>query len=98
MLLALTFCTPKGPQTFGSNFIGKTKTQLITAKGAANKIKVFDNSEAIIYIKREEFYGKKVKDPLPEKPKRINNIEYIYYINSDNMVYKYQVWKKKVKK
>ena len=90
-------CTPQGPQTFESPFIGKTKEYLISKKGVANKIQVYENSEAHIYVKKEAYYGKSVKPPLPEKPKSIFHIEYIYYINKDDVIYKYQVWRKKIK-
>ena len=97
--LCLCFCTPKGPQTFNSPFLGKTKKDLIAAKGIAKEIKVFDNAEAYIYKTREEFFGKKVvpdKNGNPPVPKRVYIVEYIYYINKDGMVYKYQVWKKRI--
>lgn len=97
LLFALSFCTPKGPQTYDSNFIGKTKSDLISSKGPAHRIKVFDESEAYIYIKKEDYYGKKIKQPLPEQPKKSFQIEYIYYINHDDVIYKYQIWKKRIK-
>ena len=97
ILVILLGCTPKGPQTFNSNFIGKTKTELISSKGSAHKIKIFDNSEVYIYTKREEYFGKNASPDANALPKKIYEIEFIYYINNDNVVYKYQVWKKRVK-
>lgn len=95
--LLLIQCNQKGPQTFSSDFIGNTKEHLIGIKGPAHRIKIFQESEAYIYVKKEDYYGKNIKPPLPDKPKRSYEIEYIYYINSDNIVYKYQVWKKRIK-
>ena len=62
IIIATTFlfCTPKGPQTFNSPYIGKTKSDLIAIKGPAKTIKVFDNAEAHIYKTKEEYFGKKV--------------------------------------
>lgn len=97
-LLLLIGCTPKGPQTFESPFVGKTREELILAKGTANEVKIYDNAEVFIYKTKEEYYGKKPpidKNGNPRKPKEIVVIEYIYYINNDGMVYKYQVWRKK---
>ena len=99
IFLPLLYCTPKGPQTFDSSYIGKTKSDLISARGIAKKIKVFDNSEAYIYSTREEYFGKKVaakKKAMPLSPKKIYVIEQIYYINDKGFIYKYQVWKKKI--
>lgn len=89
-------CSPKGPITYSSPLVGKTKTQLIKEKGVAKKIKIFDNAEAYIYTTVEEYFGKKEITP-ESKPKKIVAIEHIYYINANDTVYKYQVWKKKVK-
>ena len=99
IFLSLLYCTPKGPQTFNSPFIGKTKSDLISNKGVAKKIKVFDNAEAYIYSTREEYFGKKVsakKKAKPLVPKKIYEIEQIYYINDKGIIYKYQVWKKRI--
>lgn len=96
-IFSLTFCSPKGPQTFSSPFIGKTKSNLILSKGTPKEIKIYDKSEIYIYKTKEEYYGKKPpisKNGEALKPKRITIIEYIYYINSDEIIYKYQVWKK----
>jgi hypothetical protein len=94
----LLFCSPKGPQTFSSPFVGKTKNDLISIKGEAKEIKFFDKSEAYIYKTREEYFGKTKrlnnKDSLV--PKKIFITEYIYYINEKGYIYKYQVWKKRV--
>lgn len=96
--ICLIFCTPKGPQTFDSPFIGKTKTELIAAKGIAKRIKLFDKAEAHIYILREEYYGKKesLDDISNLNPKKVVEIEHIYYINNEGLIYKYQVWKKQI--
>ncbi|MBL4592645.1 MAG: hypothetical protein JKX68_02390 [Flavobacteriales bacterium] len=96
--LSLLFCTPTGPQTFDSPFIGQTKNDLIAAKGIAKEIKIFDNAEVYIYKVREEYFGKKIaldKDK-PLTPKKIVEIEYIYYINEKGYIYKYQIWKKRI--
>jgi len=93
-------CTPKGPQTFDSPYVGKSREELIVAKGAANEVKIYDNAEVFIYKTKEEYYGKKPpvdKDGNIRKPKEIVVIEYIYYINNDGKVYKYQVWRKRYK-
>ena len=93
-------CTPKGPQTFDSPYVGKSREELIVAKGAANEVKIYDNVEVFIYKTKEEYYGKKLpvdKDGTARKPKKIVVIEYIYYINNDGKVYKYQVWRKNLK-
>lgn len=96
LILFFTFsCSPKGPITYSSPLVGKTKADLIKEKGVAKKIKIFENAEAYIYTNREEYYGKKVVTP-DMKPKKVVDIEHIYYIDSNNKVYKYQVWKKKV--
>jgi len=90
-------CSPEGPVTYTSPLVGKTKAHLIIEKGSAQKIKVFENSEAYIYVVREAYFGKN-KVVTPEtKPKQMVEIEHIYYIDANNMVYKYQVWKKKIK-
>ena len=96
-VLAFSFCTPKGPQTFSSPFIGKTKAELILSKGSPTQIKIYDKSEVYIYKTKEEYYGK--KQPISKngeivKPKKTSIIEYIYYINDKEIIYKYQVWKK----
>ncbi len=97
--LTLPFCTPKGPKTYASSFVGKTKAELIAAKGAAKTIKVYDNAEAHIYKVKEEYFGKNAtftegKIPIPKK---VTVTEHIYYINDKAIVYKYQVWVKKHK-
>lgn len=99
LITIIISCTPKGPQTFKSPFVGKSREELIVAKGAANEVKIYDNAEVFIYKTKEEYYGKKPpvdKDGNVRKPKEIIVIEYIYYINNDGMVYKYQVWRKKI--
>lgn len=88
-------CSPKGPITYSSPLVGKTKAQLIKEKGVAKKIKLFENAEAYIYTTVEEYYGNKIITP-ETKPKKVVEIEHIYYIDANNVVYKYQVWKKKV--
>lgn len=93
-------CTPKGPQTFDSPYVGKSREELILAKGVANEVKIYDNDEVFIYKTKEEYYGKKPpvdKDGNLRKPKEIVVIEYIYYINEEEKVYKYQVWRKRYK-
>lgn len=89
-------CSPKGPITYSSPLVGKTKAQLIKEKGVAKKIQVFEKSEAYIYTTLEEYYGKKIVTPETKAKKKVE-IEHIYYIDNNNIVYKYQVWKKKVK-
>jgi len=97
-LLSILCCSPKGPQTFDSPFIGKTKSDLIAIKGLAKKIKIFDKSEAHIYITKEEYFGKTTTSNNKElTPKKTVEIEHIYYINEKGYIYKYQVWKKKIK-
>lgn len=95
--LPLLFCSPKGPVTYKSSFVGKSKTTLIQAKGMAKTVKVFDNSEAYIYSEKEEFFGKKIQsdENVMTLPKKTTITEHIYYINEKGIVYKYQVWKKK---
>jgi hypothetical protein len=96
--LSILCCSPKGPQTFDSPFIGKTKADLVAMKGLAKKIKIFDKSEAHIYLTKEEYFGKKTASGDKElTPKKIVEIEHIYYINEKGYIYKYQVWKKRVK-
>lgn len=93
-------CSPKGPQTFSSPFIGKTKTDLILSKGSPKEIKIYDKTEVYIYRTKEEYYGKKPpvsKNGEAVKPKKTAIIEYIYYIDEKEIIYKYQVWKKKQK-
>jgi hypothetical protein len=90
-------CSPKGPQTYSSPFVGKSKNQLIAEKGIAKTIKVYADYEIYIYTIREEYFGE--KNPEINKsttPKKVFDIEHIYYIDSSQTVYKYQVWKKKV--
>lgn len=97
ILAVIIACSPVGPVTYTSPLVGKSKVQLVKEKGAAQKIKVFDNAEAYIYVVREAYFGK-TKVVTPEtKPKQMVEIEHIYYIDANNMVYKYQVWKKKIK-
>jgi hypothetical protein len=97
--LPLLFCSPKGPVTYKSSFVGQSKSYLINSKGLAKTVKVFDNSEAHIYIEKEEYYGKEIysDDNVMMIPKKINITEHIYYINKKGIVYKYQVWEKRVK-
>ena len=94
----LTFCSPKGPQTYSSPFIGKSKQDLIAIKGVAKEIRIYDNSEVYIYKTREEYFGKKlpINDSVALVPKKVYIIEYIYHINKKGYIYKYQVWKKRV--
>ena len=90
-------CSPKGPQTYSSPLVGKSKNHLISAKGVAQKIKIYQDSEIYIYTTKEEYFGN--KNPETDKnakPGKVFDIEHIYYINADQTVYKYQVWKKKV--
>jgi hypothetical protein len=96
--LSLLFCSPKGPQTFDNPFIGKTKNDLIYAKGPASNIKIFDKSEAYIYKVKEEYFGKKTTsgDSKNLKAKKTVEIEHIYYINEKGYIYKYQIWKKRI--
>ena len=95
----LLFCSPKGPVTYKSSFVGQSKAYLVSSKGIAKTVKVFDNSEAYIYKEREEYYGKKIQsdENVMMIPKRTSVSEHIYYINEKGIVYKYQVWKKKIK-
>ena len=102
LLISFTLlcCSPKGPQTFDSPFIGKTKNELIAAKGVAKEIMIFDKSEAYVYKTREEYFGNIKPDQTNDSalvPKKITITEHIYYINEKGIVYKYQVWKKKAK-
>ncbi len=96
----LLYCSPpKGPQTFNSPMVGKTIKELISVKGVAKEIKVFDKNQAYIYKTKEEYYGKKVSSFENDSlltPKKVFMIEHIYYINEQGVVYKYQVWKKRV--
>ena len=97
LVVLMAACSPKGPVTFASPLVGKSRIELIKEKGTAQKVKVFDNSEAYIYVVKEAYFGK-IKEITPEtKPKQVVEIEHIYYIDANNMVYKYQVWKKKIK-
>lgn len=96
-IFLLFSCSPKGPQTYTSQLVGKTKNQLIAEKGVAKKIKIYKDSEIYIYTVREAYYGK--QNPEVDKnvkPNKIVDIEHIYYINAEGIVYKYQVWEKKV--
>ncbi len=97
--ITLLFCSPKGPKTYYSNFVGKTKAELVSSKGLAKTIKVFDKVEAHIYKVKEEYFGKNVTFTDNEVliPKRVTITEHIYYINEKGIIYKYQVWKKKHK-
>ena len=96
--LFLFFCSPKGPQTFSSPFVGKTKSDLIAIKGMAKEIKIFDKSVSYIYKTREENFGniKNFNNTDSLKPKKVFITEHIYYINEKGYIYKYQVWKKRV--
>jgi len=96
---SLIFCTPKGPQTYISPYVGKTKSELIATKGIAKTIKIFDKTEAYIYKTREEYFGKKITlndQDSSVLPKKVFDIEHIYYINEQGIIYKYQVWKKRI--
>lgn len=93
----LVACSPEGPVTYTSPLVGKSKVELLKEKGAAQKIKIFDNAEAYIYVVREAYFGKIKEITSETKPKQQVEIEHIYYIDDNNMVYKYQVWKKKIK-
>ena len=97
--LTLLYCSPKGPVTYSSPFVGGTKAELFFAKGEAKRIKSFDDSKAFIYVVKEENFGKKVQLDKASNavPKKTTITEHIYYVNKENIVYKYQVWKKKVK-
>jgi hypothetical protein len=97
LFVVILSCSPKGPQTYSSQFIGKSKNQLIAEKGIAKTIKVYADYEIYIYTIREEYFG----DKNPEinsniKPTKVFDIEHIYYIDTTQTIYKYQVWKKKV--
>ena len=89
-------CQPKGPISFPSKFIGENKSYLLQSKGNPSVIKRFDNQTAFIYTSKEEYFGKK-KDVKNATPKKTYIIEYIYYIDNSDIVYKYQVWKKRQK-
>lgn len=95
--LSLFFCSPKGPVTYKSSFVGQSKTTLINAKGIAKTIKVFDESEAYVYKVKEEYFGKKSLPNPESQAKKTFITEHIYYINNKGIVYKYQVWKKRVR-
>ena len=94
----LTFCSPKGPQTFYSPHVGKTKDDLIAIKGVAKEIQVYGTNEVYIYKTREEYFGnKKQKNTgVSHIPKKVYEIEAIYYINEKGYIYKYQSWKKRI--
>ena len=98
--IPLLYCSPKGPVTYKSVFVGQSKADLVFAKGPANTVKVFDNSEAHIYKITEEYFGKKIQsdENVMVIPKKTSVTEHIYYINEKGLIYKYQVWKKKIKK
>lgn len=96
ILILYHSCHPKGPVIFDNPLVGKTKSELTHIKGAPNKIKTFGENFAYIYTKKEAYYGK-TKNIANKNPKHIYIIEYIYYINASNKVYKYQVWKRKIK-
>ncbi|PJA07553.1 MAG: hypothetical protein COX70_06230, partial [Flavobacteriales bacterium CG_4_10_14_0_2_um_filter_32_8] len=85
---SLIFCTPKGPQTYSSPYVGKTKSELIATKGIAKTIKIFDKTEAYIYKTREEYFGKKITlndQDSSVLPKKVFDIEHIYYINEQGI-------------
>jgi len=97
VLICFLSCTPKGPQTFSSPYVGKTKQDLIAVKGIAKDIKIYGKTEVYIYKNREEYFGKqKLDGDKPLVPKKVYSIEHIYYINEKGFIYKYQVWKKRV--
>jgi hypothetical protein len=95
----LLFCSPKGPVTYKSSFVGGTKADLVLAKGTATTVKTFDQTETYIYSHREDYYGKNFDfaKNVGALPKYTIRTEHIYYINEKGIVYKYQVWKKKTK-
>jgi len=95
ILSILTQCTPKGPITFSSPYEGQHKNYLEQVKGKPTVIRKFENSIAYIYITKEEYFGKSKNIELDTPPKKTVIIEYIYYINNEGIIYKYQVWKKK---
>lgn len=97
LIIFLCCCSPKGPQTHTSYYVGKNKAELIEHKGEPKTIKVFDKSQAFIYKVKEEFYGKNSTES-DSIPKKAFVTEHIYYIDTANTIYKYQVWKKKLKK
>jgi hypothetical protein len=99
LISILSFCTPKGPQTFNNPLVGKTKQELIDSRGKAKEVRVSGSNYIYIYKVKEEYYGKKEKLDNNQKPivKKKYIIEYIYYINKEGIIYKYQVWRKKVK-
>ena len=97
IFVSVLACSPEGPVTYASPLVGKSKLQLIKEKGTAQKIKVFENAEAYIYVVKEAYFGKNKVVTADTKPKQVVEIEHIYYIDNKNMVYKYQVWKKKIK-
>jgi hypothetical protein len=93
-IIFLFSCTPKGPQTFDSGYIGKSEQYLY---GSPNEIKNFADSKAYIYVSREDYFGKNPKNLTSDTPpKKRFVIEFIYYINKEGTIYKYQVWRKKV--
>jgi len=95
---AVMCCSPKGPETYNSPFIGKTKAELIESKGVAKDIKIYDDQEVYIYKSREEYFGKidTLVPGAPMIPKKILEVEHIYYINGKGKIYKYQVWGKRL--
>lgn len=97
LVVLMVACSPKGPVTFASPLVGKSRIELIKEKGTAQKVKIFDNSEAYIYVVKEAYFGKNKEITAETKPKQVVEIEHIYYIDANNMVYKYQVWKRKIK-
>ncbi len=98
LITLLLACSPKGPQTFDNPYVGKTKSEIISTRGKPAEIKVYDDVEVYIYKRREECFRKapssdKEKDLTPY---RVYSIEQIYYVNSDDVIYKYQVWRKRI--
>jgi len=95
--LSLFFCTPKGPQTYKSAFVGKTKQDLML-KGLLKKLRFLMAQKLIfiLFVKSILAKTKKLKQTGSLKPKKIYDIEHIYYTDKKGVVYKYQVWKKKV--
>ena len=95
----LLFCSPKGPVTYKSPYVGETKEHLEHNNGTPQSIKTFDQAEAYIYSSKEDYFGKNTKfdKNVTVLPKYSLITEHIYYINEKGIVYKYQIWKKKIK-
>jgi len=98
LVFSLFCCTPKGPQTFPSPYIGKTKTDIINAEGEPTEVRLYKGSEVYVYKKRKEFFGTSVPEnkDVSLVPQKVEEVEKIYYINAEGIIYKYQVWKKRI--